>query len=73
MNEKRTFCEFTVLRSIVASCSLTVTLRQQVLFRMDCTALELDAVKFAKTAVIYDQKGKYNEAVFYYKVNVATF
>ncbi|XP_022069568.1 calpain-7 [Acanthochromis polyacanthus] len=34
---------------------------------MDCTALELDGVKFAKTAVTYDQKGKYNEAVFYYK------
>ncbi|KAA8591952.1 hypothetical protein FQN60_017326 [Etheostoma spectabile] len=34
---------------------------------MDCTALELDAVKFAKTAVTYDQSGKYNEAVFYYK------
>lgn len=37
---------------------------------MDCAALELDAVKFAKTAVIYDQKAKYNEAVFYYKVSV---
>lgn len=36
---------------------------------MDCTALELDAVKFAKTAVTYDQNGKYNEAVFYYKVS----
>uniref|UniRef100_UPI003AB0F2EB calpain-7 isoform X4 n=1 Tax=Centroberyx gerrardi TaxID=166262 RepID=UPI003AB0F2EB len=34
---------------------------------MDSTALELDAVKFAKTAVTYDQNGKYNEAVFYYK------
>ncbi|CDQ82032.1 unnamed protein product [Oncorhynchus mykiss] len=34
---------------------------------MDCTALEHDAVKFAKTAVICDQNGKYNEAVFYYK------
>lgn len=34
---------------------------------MDCTALEIDAVKFAKTAVNYDQNGKYNEAVFYYK------
>uniref|UniRef100_A0A8P4K1I5 Calpain 7 n=1 Tax=Dicentrarchus labrax TaxID=13489 RepID=A0A8P4K1I5_DICLA len=34
---------------------------------MDCTALELDAVQFAKTAVTYDQKAKYNEAVFYYK------
>lgn len=35
---------------------------------MDCTALELDAVKFAKSAVSFDQKGKYNEAAFYYKV-----
>uniref|UniRef100_A0A4W5NQG9 Calpain 7 n=1 Tax=Hucho hucho TaxID=62062 RepID=A0A4W5NQG9_9TELE len=34
---------------------------------MDCTALEHDAVKFAKTAVICDRNGKYNEAVFYYK------
>ncbi|KAM6935619.1 LOW QUALITY PROTEIN: calpain-7 [Lycodopsis pacificus] len=34
---------------------------------MDSTALELDAVKFAKTAVTHDQSGKYNEAVFYYK------
>lgn len=34
---------------------------------MDPAALELDAVKFAKTAVTFDQKGKYNEAVFYYK------
>lgn len=39
---------------------------------MDCTALELDAVKFAKTAVTYDQNGKYNEAVFYYKVSGST-
>lgn len=36
---------------------------------MDSAALELDAVTFAKTAVTYDQKGKYNEAVFYYKVS----
>lgn len=36
---------------------------------MDCTALELDAVKFAKSAVLHDQQGKYNEAVFYYKVS----
>lgn len=36
---------------------------------MDCAALELDAVKFAKTAVTYDQNGKHNEAVFYYKVS----
>ncbi|KAK0155007.1 Calpain-7 [Merluccius polli] len=34
---------------------------------MDCTALERDAVKFAKTAVTCDHGGKYNEAVFYYK------
>ncbi|TNN24865.1 Calpain-7 [Liparis tanakae] len=34
---------------------------------MDSTALELDAVKFAKTAVTHDQSGKYHEAVFYYK------
>ncbi|XP_019714658.1 calpain-7-like [Hippocampus comes] len=34
---------------------------------MDSIALELDAIKFAKTAVTYDQNGKYNEAVFYYK------
>uniref|UniRef100_A0A3Q2VLS9 Calpain 7 n=1 Tax=Haplochromis burtoni TaxID=8153 RepID=A0A3Q2VLS9_HAPBU len=34
---------------------------------MDSAALELDAVTFAKTAVTYDQNGKYNEAVFYYK------
>ncbi|KAK1173538.1 calpain-7 isoform X1 [Acipenser oxyrinchus oxyrinchus] len=34
---------------------------------MDFSALELDAVKFAKSAVFNDQNGKYNEAVFYYK------
>nr|XP_057909067.1 calpain-7 [Doryrhamphus excisus] len=34
---------------------------------MDSAALELDAVKFAKTAVTYDQNAKYKEAVFYYK------
>lgn len=39
---------------------------------MDPAALELDAVKFAKTAVTFDQKGKYNEAVFYYKVSSST-
>lgn len=39
------------------------------MLRMDYAALELDAVKFAKTAVTYDQNGKYNEAVFYYKVS----
>ena len=36
---------------------------------MDCTALELDGVKFAKAAVTCDQSGKYQEAVFYYKVS----
>lgn len=39
---------------------------------MDPAALELDAVKFAKTAVTLDQRGKYNEAVFYYKVSGGT-
>lgn len=39
---------------------------------MDPAALELDAVKFAKTAVTFDQRGKYNEAVFYYKVSSLT-
>ncbi|XP_018612389.2 calpain-7 [Scleropages formosus] len=34
---------------------------------MDCSALERDAVTFAKSAVFYDQKGQHNEAVFYYK------
>uniref|UniRef100_A0A3Q3KUL0 Calpain 7 n=1 Tax=Mastacembelus armatus TaxID=205130 RepID=A0A3Q3KUL0_9TELE len=34
---------------------------------MDCAALELDAVKFAQTAVTFDRDGKYTEAVFYYK------
>ncbi|XP_053323276.1 calpain-7 [Spea bombifrons] len=34
---------------------------------MDASTLELDAVKFAKLAVVYDQAGKYKEAVFYYK------
>jgi len=38
---------------------------------MDSTALELDAVKFAKSAVLNDQQGKYNEAVFYYKVTLS--
>lgn len=35
---------------------------------MDATTLELDAVKFAKLAVQRDQSGRYQEAVFYYKV-----
>ena len=39
---------------------------------MDCTALEHDAVQFAKTAVTCDNNGKYNEAVFYYKVRNVT-
>lgn len=37
---------------------------------MDAAALEVDAVKFAKLAVINDQTGKYKEAVFYYKVGI---
>lgn len=51
------------LASIARHCS-------GVVLRMDSTALEHDAVKFAQTAVTYDQNGKYNEAVFYYKVCV---
>lgn len=35
---------------------------------MDASALELDAVKFAQLAVQRDQNGRYQEAVFYYKV-----
>lgn len=53
--------------SRLASCKLTGSCQQ--VLRMDYAALELDAVKFAKTAVTYDQNGKYNEAVFYYKVS----
>ncbi|XP_066441627.1 calpain-7 isoform X2 [Eleutherodactylus coqui] len=34
---------------------------------MDASTLELDALKFAKLAVVNDQGGKYKEAVFYYK------
>ncbi|XP_018418260.1 PREDICTED: calpain-7 [Nanorana parkeri] len=34
---------------------------------MDAAALEVDALKFAKLAVINDQIGKYKEAVFFYK------
>ncbi|XP_069504845.1 calpain-7 isoform X2 [Ambystoma mexicanum] len=37
------------------------------LLTMDPSALELDAVKFAKLAVVNDQKGRYQEAVFFYK------
>lgn len=40
---------------------------------MDCSALEVDAVKFAKSAVVHDQKGKYNEAIFFYKVSYMLF
>lgn len=35
---------------------------------MDASALELDAVKFAQLAVQRDQSGRYQEAVFYYRV-----
>lgn len=35
---------------------------------MDAATLELDAVKFAQLAVQRDQSGRYQEAVFYYKV-----
>nr|XP_033785927.1 calpain-7 isoform X1 [Geotrypetes seraphini] len=34
---------------------------------MDASALEVDAVKFARLAVENDQSGRYEEAVFYYK------
>ncbi|KAF3827125.1 hypothetical protein GH733_002611 [Mirounga leonina] len=34
---------------------------------MDATALERDAVQFARLAVQRDQEGRYSEAVFYYK------
>ncbi|KAM3928765.1 calpain-7 [Leptodactylus fuscus] len=34
---------------------------------MDASILELDALKFAKLAVVNDQIGKYKEAVFFYK------
>ncbi|KAM9308611.1 calpain-7 [Gastrophryne carolinensis] len=34
---------------------------------MDAVALEVDALTFAKLAVVNDEKGKYKEAVFYYK------
>lgn len=35
---------------------------------MDAATLEQDAVKFAQLAVRRDQAGRYQEAVFYYKV-----
>lgn len=35
---------------------------------MDATVHELDAVKFAQLAVQRDHSGRYQEAVFYYKV-----
>ncbi|PNI73514.1 CAPN7 isoform 2 [Pan troglodytes] len=34
---------------------------------MDATALERDAVQFARLAVQRDHEGRYSEAVFYYK------
>jgi hypothetical protein len=37
---------------------------------MDATALERDAVQFARLAVQRDHEGRYSEAVFYYKVGV---
>lgn len=36
---------------------------------MDSSALERDAVQFARLAVQRDHEGRYCEAVFYYKVN----
>lgn len=36
---------------------------------MDSTALERDAVQFARLAVQRDHEGRYCEAVFYYKVS----
>lgn len=36
---------------------------------MDAATLEQDAVKFAQLAVQRDQGGRYQEAVFYYKVS----
>lgn len=39
---------------------------------MDATALERDAVQFARLAVQRDQEGRYSEAVFYYKVGRRT-
>lgn len=35
---------------------------------MDASALERDAVQFARLAVQRDHEGRYSEAVFYYKV-----
>lgn len=37
---------------------------------MDATALERDAVQFARLAVQRDHEGRYSEAVFYYKVGL---
>lgn len=39
---------------------------------MDASALERDAVQFARLAVQRDQEGRYSEAVFYYKVGPGT-
>lgn len=36
---------------------------------MDSSALERDAVQFARLAVQRDHEGRYSEAVFYYKVS----
>lgn len=38
---------------------------------MDSSALERDAVQFARLAVQRDHEGRYSEAVFYYKVSRA--
>lgn len=39
---------------------------------MDASALERDAVQFARLAVQRDHEGRYSEAVFYYKVRTST-
>lgn len=39
---------------------------------MDATALERDAVQFARLAVQRDHEGRYSEAVFYYKVGLTS-
>lgn len=39
---------------------------------MDASALERDAVQFARLAVQRDHEGRYSEAVFYYKVRTGT-
>lgn len=40
---------------------------------MDASALERDAVQFARLAVQRDHEGRYSEAVFYYKVRTCTW